>query len=509
MLTVTYDIGTTAVKGVLLRENGEVAASASAGITTYQKGERKEQNPDEWYAAFGEVTGKLMSAVTEDEELRGVIMSGQMQDMIPVDADGHCVGNAILYSDGRAEEEADLIAQSVGRERLECLVGNHYDGSLSFPKLLWLKRNEPERFRRTAHVLISAKDYVILKLTGQAAGDVTACATSGAMDLAKREWAREILDAAGIAPALMPPLYYPEQVVGTVTAEAAKQTGLIAGTKVYAGIGDAGATTLASGISFPGEYNINLGTSGWVAAISDHVREVGQGMFNLAGFRPDYYINVVPFLNAANIHRWVCGLLAGGSGGDETKPTNSDPPARINYARAEQLASQSAPGSNGVVCLPYLNGERFPVMDMQVRGSFLGITPQTDAGDLIRSCLEGIAFSIRQGLEQFDVAPQKISVIGGGGRVSLWNQILADVLNHEIWVYRNSEYLPALALASAVMLDQGLIADYREFTASLQSGGHGELYQPDAERAAVYNKLYREYLAVYPAVRAYYASKTV
>lgn len=491
MYIATYDIGTTAVKGVLLEKDGHMAAVADENLTTYMKGEQKEQNPEEWYQAFCKVTKEMLAQIPR-AEIAGIIMSGQMQDLILTDENGKSLGNAILYSDGRASEEAAELGKSVKEGELERRTGNHYDGSLPLPKLLWVKKYEPERFRKTKKVLISAKDYIIYRLSGKAVGDVTACSTAGAMNLRDTRWDEAILNAAGISAELFPPLYYPEQVAGTVTAEASACTGLPAGTKVYVGIGDAGATTLASGISDAGEYNINLGTSGWVAAISQQVGETSEGMFNLAAFQKNCYINVVPFLNGANIHRWVSGIFSEDSNG------------KIDYVKAEMLASHSAPGSNGVVCLPYLNGERFPVMDAQIKGSFLGITPKTMKGDMIRSCLEGVAFSIRQGMARIGYAPRKISVIGGGGRVNLWNQILADVLGQRVYVYKNAEYLPAFALASSVLLEQGMISGYREFTELLQGKEYSVCYTPDKERMAVYNEIYKSYLRLYPAVRMYY-----
>lgn len=491
MYIATYDIGTTAVKGVVLEKDGHMVAAADKNLTTYMKGEQKEQDPEEWYQAFCAVTKEMLAQIP-CAEISGVIMSGQMQDLILIDESGKNIGNAVLYSDGRAAEEAEALRKSMQEGELERRTGNHYDGSLSLPKLLWIQKHDPERFRKTKKILISAKDYIIYRLSKKAVGDVTACSTAGAMNLKDTSWDVAILNAAGISIELFPKLYYPEQVVGYVTPEAAACTGLSTGTKVYAGIGDAGATTLASGISDVGEYNINLGTSGWVAAISKQVGEVDNGVFNLAAFQKNCYINVVPFLNGANIHRWVSSIFS--EEGDN----------KIDYAKAEDLAAHSVPGSNGVVCLPYLNGERFPVMDAQIKGSFLGITPKTTKGDMIRSCLEGVAFSIRQGIARIGYETKKISVIGGGGRVKLWNQILADVLGQKVYAYKNAEYLPAFALASSVLMEQGKISGYKEFTDLLQGKEYSVCYTPDKKRTIVYDELYKSYLRLYPIVRMYY-----
>lgn len=492
MIIAAYDIGTTAVKGVLMKETGEILATASKTVDTFLEDGKKEQEPQEWFEAFCLISNQFAN-IDKPSPVHGIIMSGQMQDVIPVDRSGRPVGNAILYSDGRARAQAQELTDILGSDYLEAVTGNPYDGSLSLPKLMWIKKEQPDLYGRIHKVLISAKDYIILKLTGKAAGDITSCSTAGAMNLTSGTWDREILKAAGIDSGIMPELYYPHEVVGALTGAGAEATGYPEGIKIYAGVGDAGAAALGSGITCPGEYSINLGTSGWVSTISGEVSKKEKGIFNLAGMEENSYINVVPFRNAGNVHKWISGLFTVGRrlGG-------------IDYGYAEKLLEGSRPGSGGVVFLPYLNGERFPVMDEKVKGSFLGITPETNQGDMIRSCLEGVAFSVRQGIECLGTEPGKVSVIGGGGRVSLWIQILADILNQTIYVYNNTDILPALALGAAVLLAEGKIHRYSEFTASLQSRECTAFYQPDPERAAFYDRLYVNYREIYPIVKTYY-----
>ncbi|KMW22990.1 hypothetical protein HMPREF9470_01077 [[Clostridium] citroniae WAL-19142] len=386
MTIATYDIGTTAVKGVLINEKGEVLSSVSKTISTIFDNEKKEQRPQDWFDAFCGIS-KGFAAMDKGTPVEAVIMSGQMQDVIPVDREGCPVGNAVLYSDGRAADQARELIERMGTDYLESVTGNHYDGSLPLPKLMWIKENQPDLYGKIHKVLISAKDYIILRLTGRAVGDMTACSTAGAMNMALGAWDSRILSAAGIDPSLMPELYYPHQAVGTLSKKGAEATGFAEGVRIYAGVGDAGAATLASGIRRPGEYNINLGTSGWVSTISREVSRGSEGIFNLAAMEQGAYINVVPFLNAGNVHKWISSLF-----------TARDSRKNIDYPYVEERLRESRPGSGGVVFLPYLNGERFPVMDSLVKGSFLGITAATGQGDMIRSCLEGVAFSIRQGI---------------------------------------------------------------------------------------------------------------
>lgn len=494
-----YDIGTTAVKGVLTDENGTCAASKSIDLPILFSGEYKEQEPEYWYEAFCEI-GRYFAAEYGGESITAVIMSGQMQDLILVDEAGTALCPAILYSDGRAFLEAGEVMEKLGADYLQKVTGNHYDGSLPFPKLLWIKKNRPEIYTRIHKVLISSKDYVTARLTGCFIGDVTACATAGAMDIHKKEWDWKLLNTFEIPPEWMPKLCYSHETVGKITADAAAECGYLEGTMVYAGVGDAGATTLASGITKPGEYNINLGTSGWVAMTSNDVVETEGGVFNLAAMPENRYINVVPFFNAGNVHQWVSRLfsedaLRDGQGNQAASGVAPD------YEKIGKLLAKSEAGAHGVQFLPYLSGERFPVVDAKIKGGFYGLTPDTDKNDLLRACLEGVAYSIRQGMESLGIAPVKISIIGGGAREKIWCQIFADVTGSRIYVYKQSDILPSLAIAAAVLRAQGKIESYEEFTASLQNPERCEVYEPNAEHADVYEKGYQSYKRLYPVLK--------
>lgn len=475
-----FDAGTTAVKGTLVNEAGEAALSRSVELSTLCHDGFQEQAPQDWWTAFCQISRQFTEAVPRSD-IRGIIMSGQMQDLIPLDGDLNPVCPAILYSDGRAAAQAAALEKAVGGDAFLQTTGNRCDGSLPLPKLMWLKENRPELYARTAYVLISSKDFLVARLTGVCAGDVTACATAGAMDIRCKCWDKTLLGAAGVDAGLFPALYCPHQQVGTVLPEMEAVCGYRAGTAVFAGIGDAGATTLASGIRAPGQYNINLGTSGWVATVSDDILLTEAGVFNLAAAAEGRYINVVPFLNAGNVHKWISGVL----GGTAEAP---------DYRAVSGLLENSTPGSHGVLFLPYLVGERFPVLAPDARGCFFGLTAETAAADLARSCLEGVAFSLRQGLEQFSGPPVSVSLIGGGGRETVWCQILADVLGYAITAFRDTQFRAAQALAELAFRGLGAsIAPVRE--------EEGVVYRPRQEYRTLYDTLYARYQKLYPALR--------
>lgn len=486
MYIATFDVGTTALKGVLVSKEGKSLKEKSISIETVFNAEFIEQRPLDWYTAFCRIAKEFFEEGLRPHEVAGIAMSGQMQDLIPIAKDGQPVCNAVLYSDGRAGSQAKAIASAVGRKNIEESTGNRFDGSLPFPKLLWLKENKPDAYQATEKILISAKDYIISELTGRFITDVTSASTAGLMDIRKKCWNTDWMELMGLDSQKLPDICYAEEQTGTVSKKASAETGFAAGTPVYAGTGDAGATTLAGGIAEEGDFNINLGTTGWIACVSGGTMDKAE-VFNLAAMQKDVYINVVPFLNAGNVHKWISGILA---------PESS---LKEQYDYIEILLSQSTAGSHGVMFLPYLTGERFPVMDTAIRGGFAGITPETGKQDLARSALEGVAFSIRQGLEAIGRKPGKISLIGGGARVGAWCQIIADVLGHPVSVHQGSEYLPAAATAGAVLVGEGEVKDYASFINSLLAGGGSICYRPSKENTRLYDGVYSAYLRLYPA----------
>jgi xylulokinase len=485
-----FDLGTTAVKGVLISEERKAVFRHTLPLETLFSGDYKEQNPRDWYDAFCGISRTIFENGFSPKDIRGIIMSGQMQDLIPVDEKGNPLRNAILYSDGRAVEEAAYINSLIGEDSIRRITGNAMDASIPAAKLLWYKKHEESNYHKTVSVLGSSKDYVILRLCGKMTGDITSASTFGLMDIHEKRWDDSLLNALAIPPHILPELFSCGDQAGSVSKTGVEQTGFLQGTPVYAGSGDAGASTLSSGITRAGEYSIYLGTSGWIAAISKDILS-RPGVFNLAAIPPDLYINVVPFLNAGGVHKWVSGLLWSAESGLD------------KYDYIDSLLENSAAGSGGLLFLPYLSGERFPVMDPKIRGAYIGIDNETTRSQMARACLEGVAFSIRQGLEAISQdGAKKISLTGGGAKTPVWRQILADVLNSPITqIEDSSEYLPSIALSGSVFINMGLAASHEEFAASLGDSKKTLGYDPSKHSAEYLDAQYRRYLKIYPAVK--------
>ena len=475
-MIAVFDIGTSAIKCVILDKNQSVMYTAKKEITTIYKENFIEQDPDEWYEAFCTILHDYHKETQKVQNITSITFSGQMQDVICIDKEGNSVRPVIMYNDQRGMPYLHMIPQAIATKTTV-----EMNGTIPLLKILWLKEHEKENYNSTYKILNSAKDYIIGKLTDTFISDVTSLSTSGMLSIKEKAYVEE-LSTLGINTSILPKIYYADEIVGNVTPKASAETLLSQKVEVYAGCGDAGATTLASGIINNGELNINLGTSGWIASISKTTR---QGVFNLAAINRDSYINVIPILNAGSVHKWITHLLF---------PNDTDP-----YQKLHTLLCTSTNIQTKLLCLPYLVGERFPVADNSIRGSFLGLEGNTSHRDLAISALEGVAFSLKQGLEKLEVNPTKISLIGGGAKESVWNQIFANIFNITITVFPDSEYLPSIALASSILLGMGKISSYQEYIDSLLIKQGCERYTPQIDKGKYYQEKYEKFKQLYPS----------
>ena len=472
-----FDLGTTALKCVVLDEKQNISFSGKVNISTMHSDGFIEQNPLEWWDAFLSLTRRF-----DPSAIDYIIFSGQMQDLYFLDSSGLPIGNAVLYDDQRGAQFVDEIPSYASE-----LTTISMNGTIPLAKILWFRKYRPDVLEKAEHLLISAKDYLIYKLTGRCVSDVTNMSTSGMMDILKKEY----IPLSGLVDSrLLPTLMYSDEIAGHVCDEASRETGFRTDTEVFVGSGDAGATTLASGVTRAGEFSVNLGTSGWVASLSDSPMD---GVFNLAAINRGLYINVIPVLNAANVHNWISKVIY---------PEGE----RNRYDVLHELLSSDKHGNDNLLCMPYLVGERFPVADDKVRGVYVGLDTSTSLSDLARSALEGVAFSLRMGMDNHRIKPRSVSLIGGGASESVWNQIFSDIFNAPVIVFEDSEALPSIALSAVVLYGKHLISSYSSFISSILSGMRSETYYPDEERVRHYEKLYERFKRIYPSVRNIFQS---
>src|SRR4051794_1842215 len=393
------DVGTSSVKGVAVGPDGVVLAveEAEYGLSTPRPG-WAEQDPHDWWRA----TEKVLASLRERAGApAGIGLAGQMHGLVALDAAGEVVRPAILWNDGRTAAECAEIEERVGLERLISLTGNRAMTGFTAPKLLWLRRHEPDNFARIARIMLP-KDYVRLRLCGEHAIDVADASGTLLFDVAGRRWSDEVLAALELDPAWLPRVLESPDVSGE-TAD---------GVPIAAGAGDQAAGALGVGVDRPGPLSVVLGTSGVVFAALD-------------AFSADGEARVHAFCHAVPGAWHAMGVMLSAAGALRWLRDATDPSAEFGALLAE--AERWAPGAEGLTFLPYLTGERTPHADPDARGAFTGLEIRHDRGALVRGVLEGVACGLR---DSFDLVGggERGRVSGGGARSELWLKIVASVL---------------------------------------------------------------------------------
>jgi xylulokinase len=398
---VGLDIGTSGVKALAVTEDGTIAGRQEIAypLSTPRPG-WSEQDPDDWWRA----TEQALAALGVDE-IAGIGLSGQMHGLVALDDADRVIRPAILWNDGRTGAECAEIEQKVGLARLIELTGNRALTGFTAPKLLWLRRHEPEHYARIAKLMLP-KDYVRLKLCGEHAIDMADASGTLLLDVAGRRWSDEVLDALAIERAWLPRLLESPDVSGETAA----------GVPVAAGAGDQAAGALGVGVDRPGPLSIALGTSGVVfAALPAFAADAQARVHAFCHAVPGGWHAMGVMLSAAGSLRWLRDVAAPGT----------------DFGELVGEAAAWEPGTEGLTFLPYLAGERTPHADPDARGSFTGLSLRHDRGALVRAVLEGVAYGLRDSLDlvrELGVAPERGRASGGGARSELWLKIVASVL---------------------------------------------------------------------------------
>jgi xylulokinase len=421
---LALDIGTHSTKAVLFDRRGIIVAEAEAKhATSNQTSGQQEQNACDWWQS---TVAAVRRSLDRPNDVAAVVLSGTMQNVIPVGYDGEPLRPAILYSDSRGSAQFDASASVINATNMPSIIGNSPNEFMAAFKMRWLLENEPDVFERSAVLHSGAKDYIIHCLTGQHVTDPTAATTVGLMDLAQRSWHSELLCAFGIPAKKLPAIKPSRSVVGRLTARAADHLGLPAGVPVINGLGDAGASTLGAGLRHAGEAYIYLGTTAWVARVSRLVDvALPARTFVLAHPDPDKVIEVAPILSGGDCVEWLLAVLGTDldSLGARIREIDASPP--------------------DLLFLPYLKGERSPFIDVAVRGGFLMIDRSHGPAEMFYAVMEGIALSLRENLDALGVQAKTIRLLGGGGISDVWPQLIADATGRGVEVANDPRTAPA------------------------------------------------------------------
>lgn len=485
MLYIGIDLGTSAVKLLLLDGRGEVLNTVSKEYPlSFPRPGWSEQEPSDWIRAVMEGIPELVAGF-DASSVAGIGAAGQMHGLVALDAEDRVIRPAILWNDGRTDREVDYLNRTVGRERLSALTANIAFAGFTAPKLLWLRKHEPENFARIARIMLP-KDYVNYVLTGVHCTDYSDASGTLLLDVEHKRWSPEMTELCGLREEQLPRLYESWECAGTLKPEIAARLGLPASVRVCAGAGDNAAAAIGTGTVGDGACNISLGTSGTVFISRERFAVDPNNALHAFAHADGHWHLMGCMLSAASCNRWLMEDVF------RTK----------DYSAEQAAVSGDRLGRNGVFFLPYLMGERSPVNDTDARGTLTGLSMDTTRADITQAVLEGVAFAIRDSLEvarSLGCGVRSSMLCGGGARSLLWRRILANVLNVELTL-PVSEQGPGMGGAMLAMVCCGEYSDVREACGRLVrvSG----TVRPETELAARYEERYQTFREIYPALRS-------
>ncbi|HET9527191.1 MAG TPA: xylulokinase [Pyrinomonadaceae bacterium] len=486
MTLLGIDASTTGVKALLIDDNGEIVASSTTPLhLSTPRPLWSEQDPHDWWqAAITSIRNVVKEA--DAENIAAIGLTGQMHGLVLLDDAGEVLRPAILWNDQRCAEECDEIRARLGKDRLVQISGNDALTGFTAPKIVWVRNHEPDVYDRARHVLLP-KDYLRYALTHEYAMDKADGSGTLLFDLEKRDWSNEILDALEIPGAWLPPTFEGPEITGRITREAAEATGLREGTPVVAGGGDQSAQAVGVGAIRPGVLAVTMGTSGVVFAATETPLIEPQGRLHA-------FCHAVP-------NRWhLMGVMLSAAGSLQWYRDALCP--NVSFDELVTEAARVPAGSDGLLFLPYLCGERTPHPDPLARGAWIGLTNRHTRGHLTRAVLEGVAFGLKDifalmlevGMRDVD----QVRVSGGGAKSMLWRQILSDVLDSELVTVNTTEGA-AYGAALLAGVAAGVWSDVD--TACAQTIRVSERISPDLANVSRYAEMYRQYQSLYPTLR--------
>ncbi len=482
MLYIGIDLGTSAVKLLLMDESGKIHNIVSKEYPLYfpQPG-WSEQNPYDWYDKTIEGMKELIEGA-DKSQIRGISFGGQMHGLVILDENDEVIRPAILWNDGRTTKEVEYLNGVIGKETLSAYTANIAFAGFTAPKILWVKANEPENFRRICKIMLP-KDYLAYRLSGTFCTDLSDASGMLLLDVKNRCWSKEMCDICGITMDQLPKLFESYEKVGVVKPEIAGELGLPGDVIVAAGAGDNAAAAVGTGTVGNGRCNISLGTSGTIFISSDtfgvdrnnalHSFDHADGRYHLMGC----------MLSAASCNKWWMEDILG------TKDFG-----------AEQSGIDKL-GENHVFFLPYLMGERSPWNDPMARGTFTGITMDTTRQDMTQAVLEGVAFATRDMYEvakSIGIKPLRTKICGGGAKSPLWRKMIANILNLKVDI-PSCEEGPGMGGAMLAMVAAGAYESVEAAAEAIVKVSGTE--EPDPVLVEKYEARYQQFKTLYPALK--------
>ena len=484
MLYIGVDLGTSAVKLLLMDEKGSILNIVSKEYpVAFPKPGWSEQNPEDWLAQTTAGIRELISGI-DPARVAGIGCGGQMHGLVALDAMDRVLRPAILWNDGRTAKETDYLNNKIGKETLAACTANIAFAGFTAPKVLWMKENEPELFAKIDKIMLP-KDYLNYMFTGVHCTDVSDASGTLLFDVAHKCWSQRMLEICGLSETVMPRIFESAQPVGTLKPEMAARLGLPQTVIVCAGAGDNAAAAVGTGTVGNDTCNISIGTSGTLFLSGDTFRmDQFNALHSFAHADGGYHLMGCMLSAASCLKWWLEDIL-------QTE----------DYAGSQAEITYDKLGCSHVYFLPYLMGERSPINDTNARGTLIGLTMDNTRSDLTQAVMEGVAFAIRDSLEvarSLGMDITKSRICGGGAKSPLWQKIFANVCNLEIESIRSEEG-PGLGGAILAAVACGEYASVREACAALvETTGS---IKPDPEISARYEAQYRNFRRIYPALK--------
>lgn len=482
MLYIGVDLGTSSVKLLLMDEAGDIKSIVTREYPLFfPKPGWSEQNPEDWYSAL--VDGiKELTKDCNKQDIDGISFSGQMHGLVILDENDKVIRPAILWNDGRTQAECDYLNIEIGREKISEYTANMALTGFTAPKLLWVRKHEPENFARIKKIMLP-KDYIAYMLSGVHCTDVSDASGMVLLDVKNKRWSKEMLDLCGLKEEQMAKVHESFEVVGTLSTKAAKELDLPETVKVIAGGGDQAVAAVGTGTVGVGKCNVSLGTSGVVFISSEKFAVDDQNALHAFCHADGKYHFMGVMLSAAASNKWWMDEIIG------TK----------EYAKEQKDIEKL--GENNVFFLPYLMGERTPHNNPNARGTFIGMTMDTTRADMTQAVLEGVAFALRDSFEitkSLGVSVERIRINGGGAKSPLWCKIIANVLNVKVDKI-NSEEGPAFGAAILAAVGCGKYASVEEAAGKLIKVI--DTTEQDPEIVKLYDKKYEVFKQLYPTLK--------
>ncbi|MEQ6389069.1 xylulokinase [Bacillaceae bacterium S4-13-58] len=480
---IGVDLGTSAVKILLVNRNGQIEKEVSKDYPLIQeKTGYSEQNPEDWVAQTREGLSDLVSSFDGDvTNIKGISFSGQMHGLVLLDEEHQVLRNAILWNDTRTTKQCREIYEKVGKEKFISITKNMALEGFTLPKILWVKENEPEIYQKVTKFLLP-KDYLRYRMTGKVHMDYSDAAGTSLLDISANQWSEEICELLDIHSAICPPLVSSHEKVGTITTEFAQETGLDPETSVFAGGADNACGAIGSGILSEGKTFCSIGTSGVVLTYEESGERDFEGKvhyFNHA--KADAYYTMGVTLSAGHSLNWFKNVFA----------NNED------FETLLKDIGEVPVGSNGLLFTPYLVGERTPHADSTIRGSFVGMDSSHTRNEFVRAVLEGITFSLNESIQIFRENGKEISSIysiGGGAKNPHWLQMQADIFDAKV-VKLASEQGPGMGAAILALYGCGFYSSLEECASAILE--ESEVFEPIKENVEKYKQLFSIYQKVY------------